>query len=66
MRAINGYPYSIAQSIYLEVLNSFLLMPTHRDAAVEVTGLKHVFVLPRVRGKYLFANWKNGTSSLLR
>jgi len=61
VHTIDGQPYSIAQSIYVDELNQFFSDTYGRDAALKVTlystqsGDKHVFILPLARGKDLFA-----------
>jgi len=61
VHTIDGQPYSIAQSMYVDELNNFFSVNYGRDAALKVTlysapsGDKHVFVLPLTQGKDLFA-----------
>lgn len=61
VHTIDGQPYSIAESIYVDELNKFFSDTYGRDAALKVTlystqsGDKHIFVLPLARGKDLFA-----------
>jgi len=61
VHSVGGQPFSIAQSIYVDELNTFFSDSYGSEAALKVTlhstpsGEKHVFVLPLARGKDLFA-----------